>query len=339
MRFLVRYRITIRFTTNRAQKIPQDYLTPIINFFRFNRRNAQVRYPSIQVNTTNYLPDTINYPPDLSTELGRYTPLRIANMDQTPAPFEYLPGQTYALKGCRTVWAKAERSGWDKRQATIQLTVLADGTMLKPWILYRGKGQLPDAELKQYNTRVTVRFNEEGYANETVILEWINKQLVPAIHRAHPFSGSISTATGLPTGISAPNVPGFIALDSASFHKTPTILETLKKHNITPSIIPGGCTGLIQVLDVGVNRTFKDFLKEAMEDELFQLVHLKGKKILAVLDQCDTGDEEDNFEYSVDGAISAVGLRRILLTRAVGHAWEQFSSEKYRNMISKTFRR
>lgn len=31
-RFLARQRITIRFTTNRAQKIPQDYLTPIINF-------------------------------------------------------------------------------------------------------------------------------------------------------------------------------------------------------------------------------------------------------------------------------------------------------------------
>lgn len=333
MRFLTRYHITIRFTTNRAQKIPQDYLTPIINFFRFNRRNAQVRLPPINSNASNY-------PLDPNTEFGRYTLSRIANMDQTPAPFEYLSGQTYALKGCRTVWAKAEKSGWDKRQATIQLTVLADGTMLKPWILYRGKGQLPDSELKQYDTRVTVKFNEEGYANEDIILQWIDQQLIPVIQREKPFNGCICEATGLPTGFAVPNAPGFIALDSASFHKTPAVLEILKKHNITPSIIPGGCTSLIQVLDVTVNRTFKDFLKEEMENELFRLVHLKGEGILAVLDQHDMSDEEEvNFGPSIDGVISAIGLRRILLTRAVGHAWERFSCERYRNMISKTFRR
>lgn len=102
MRFLTRYRITIRFTTNRAQKIPQDYLTPITNFFCFNRRNSQVR--PIQVN-----PSTSNFPPDSNTEFGRYTLSRIANMDQTPAPLEYLSGQTYALKGCHGMGKSRKR--------------------------------------------------------------------------------------------------------------------------------------------------------------------------------------------------------------------------------------
>jgi hypothetical protein len=39
---------------------------------------------------------------------------RIINMDQTPAPFEYLDGQTYELKDAKTIQANATKSGWDK---------------------------------------------------------------------------------------------------------------------------------------------------------------------------------------------------------------------------------
>lgn len=183
--FLSHYRITIRFTTNRAQKIPQDYLTPIIEFFRFNRRVSQLRSED---------PISIS---ESESQIGRYILSRIVNMDQTPAPFEYLSGRTYAQKGSTTVWAKAEKSGWDKRQATIQLTVLADGTMLKPWILFKGKGQLPLAETSQYDTRTTVKFNSEGYANEHIILEWIQEQLIPVIHRKTDTSSDNDGGPGL----------------------------------------------------------------------------------------------------------------------------------------------
>lgn len=99
-------------------------------------------------------------------------------------------------------------------------------------------------------------------------------------------------------------------------------------------MIPGGCTSLIQVLDVSVNRPFKDCLKEAMENELYQLVQTKGEDFLAKLD--DSSDPELPI---IDGVISAVGLRRILLTRAFGAAWEKFSEPKHKESIKKTFRR
>lgn len=326
--FLTRYNISIRFTTNRAQKIPQDYLTPIINFFRFVRRNLHPRNGDV-----DYLDDI--------HQLGRITSTsRIANMDQTPAPFEYLSGRTYESKGSHTVWAKAEKSGWDKRQATIQLTVLADGTMLKPWIIYRGKGFLPEAELNQYDPRVTVKFNDEAYANETIILEWIHQQLIPIIHRKDICVGQISHNTGLPTGIPAPNSLGLVALDAASFHRTPTVLKTLQESNIIPCLIPSGCTSLIQVLDVSVNRPFKDILKETMEEELYRLVQLRGEDVLYSLDAADAENTENAETQGPEPVqISAVGLRRILLTRAVGTAWEKFGAERHKNSIIKTFRR
>jgi len=38
--------------------------------------------------------------------------------------------------------------------------------------------------------------------------------------------------------------------------------DELKKLNVTISIIPGGCTGYVQVLDVTVNKIIKQYIKE-----------------------------------------------------------------------------
>jgi hypothetical protein len=60
-------------------------------------------------------------------------------MDQTPLPFEFNDGRTYARKGGKTVWVKAQRSGWEKRQATLELTLHADGLPhTKPRLMFKG---------------------------------------------------------------------------------------------------------------------------------------------------------------------------------------------------------
>lgn len=97
-------------------------------------------------------------------------------------------------------------------------------------------------------------------------------------------------------------------------------------------MIPSGCTSLIQVLDVSVNRPFKDFLKDAMEDELYHLVQVESEEIFFKLDQCD-GEVP-----IIDGVISAVRLQRILLTGAVGAAWERFCKQNHKQSIEKAFR-
>lgn len=94
-------------------------------------------------------------------------------MIRTLALFEYLSGRIYAENGRKTVWTNPEKSGRDKRQTTIQFTVLGYRTMLKSSVLFKGKGQLLDAELDRYYTRVTVKFNDYGYDNERIIMEWI----------------------------------------------------------------------------------------------------------------------------------------------------------------------
>ena len=78
-------------------------------------------------------------PGDELLVVGRYLLSCICNMDETPLPFEFLDGQTYADQGSHTVQVQATQSGWDKQQATIVLCIFADGAMhIKPLILFKG---------------------------------------------------------------------------------------------------------------------------------------------------------------------------------------------------------
>ena len=79
-------------------------------------------------------------------------------------PFEIGTDTTYNETGCRTVWVKSLGSGFDKRQATVQLTVHADGLPhTRPMIVFRGKGlRITKKEQKRWDKRVVVKFQENA---------------------------------------------------------------------------------------------------------------------------------------------------------------------------------
>ena len=63
-------------------------------------------------------------------------------MDQTPLPFAFSEGNTYADRGEQTLWVRGAASGLDKRRCTVQLTIFADGIpRVKPLLIFRGKGK------------------------------------------------------------------------------------------------------------------------------------------------------------------------------------------------------
>ena len=96
-------------------------------------------------------------------------------------------------------------------------------------------------------------------------------------------------------------------MEAAKFHRTALVKETLARHSITPSLIPGGTTGLIQVVDVCVNRPPKTTPKDVTDEIIDGL----GEEALLWLD---------------DVSESAVGQRSVKTTRAVGEAWERVSA-------------
>jgi hypothetical protein len=70
---------------------------------------------------------------------------------------------------------KRARSGWEKRQCTLQLIVFADGiARAKPLLMFHGQENSKDwrrgAEKKKYHTGVVVIFNPKAYANTSNLI-------------------------------------------------------------------------------------------------------------------------------------------------------------------------
>ncbi|KAI1818975.1 DDE superfamily endonuclease-domain-containing protein [Xylaria intraflava] len=171
---------------------------------------------------------------------------RIINLDETPMPFEFLNGYTYDHKGARSVEGKSDRSGWDKRQATLILLILADGSYkaeLRPVIIFHGEGNAKSKEEDRYHSQVIVKFNTKAYNNADLLADWIDNNL----------------------GAYTKQRDSLLVMDVAAFHKTEAIKEAIKRNKITTALIPPGLTAFIQPLDVGFNGPFKKWLDEEIE--------------------------------------------------------------------------
>lgn len=165
--FKRRKRISIRRITHVSQKDPEQLREKIIAFLRFNRRHCALRVGDVP----------------REGAVGRIALKDIANMDQTPLAFEFSGASTYETTGSTEVSVRTARGGWDKRQATLQVTVFADGIdRIKPLLMFHGKGGSGshkaafERERWQYDPRVKVIFNEKAYANEETTVQWLLTQ-------------------------------------------------------------------------------------------------------------------------------------------------------------------
>ena len=170
-------------------------------------------------------------------------------MDQTPIAFEFLSGRTYDFKGAKTVWIKEQRSGWDRRQATLQVCMFADGIRrCKPLLIFHGNptgDKRCRLEEKLYDTRVCVAYNQTAWADGTNLRDWVKMQYSVA----SPY-------------FTREKEPRFLCLDPFAPQMTQSLRDEFKKLNCTTSYIPGGCTGFVQVLDVSLNKVLKALVAE-----------------------------------------------------------------------------
>jgi hypothetical protein len=95
----------------------------------------------------------------------------IANMDQTPISFEFLGKRTYDTTGVRTVFLKQTGSGWDRRQATLQILVHADGIQrCKPLLIFHGMNEDHRQKLKAGSLRREYKLYNSRVEMSTLIL-------------------------------------------------------------------------------------------------------------------------------------------------------------------------
>lgn len=98
----------------------------------------------------------------LGNLVGRFKLSDVVSMDQTPLSYEFMHRPRYERQEAKTVWLKQTRSGWDRRQATVQIYARADGVArCRPQFIFEGteRGQQSRAvELKSYHPGVGVIF-------------------------------------------------------------------------------------------------------------------------------------------------------------------------------------
>jgi hypothetical protein len=218
-----RNHLSLRRITNKAQTVPDSKIEDIRSFHLFIRREA-AKGSSVG-------------------PLGKWALNNIANIDQTPLEFDvFAKGSTYDATGSTTIWVKTCGSGLDKRQATVHLTIFADGIRrIKPLIIFKGKGtRISNEEKRDWDKGVVVRFQENAWADEEVMMYYFRHMWSPWMTKA-----------GNPSKL--------LIADVHRAQKTDKILRFLREScNTTMALVPPGCTSLIQPLDVSVNAPFKN---------------------------------------------------------------------------------
>ena len=140
-KFMRRYRFVTRVKTTAGQSLPKNVSERIIDYVTNCRKRI----------TRNQLP--LNC---------------IANIDET-AVWADMPGNsTIEVRGAHTV--QIATTGHDKQRITICLAAFADGTKLKPFIVFKGK-RIPK-EICNVQDAV-IRMSHNGWMNEDLTKEWI----------------------------------------------------------------------------------------------------------------------------------------------------------------------
>lgn len=210
-KFMRRHGLTIRQRTKLAQKLPADLDDKVTSFHKFI---LKLRY---------------QYAFELS---------QIGNMDETPMWFDLPGNHTIDMKGNKTVLVKT--TGHEKTHFTVVLGCMADGTKLKPMVIFKRK-TLPKAE--KFPAEVIVHAHPKGWMDEEGIFLWFNK-----VWDIRP--GALFKKKAL------------LVWDQFRAHKTEKVKDKVKSHNTLQAMIPGGLTSLLQPLDVVLNKPFKDRVRQ-----------------------------------------------------------------------------
>ena len=179
---------------------------------------------------------------------GGYSEYNISNMDETPLQLNMVPNKTITQKGDKNVVIRKQNQ--EKLRITCILSIFVDGDKLPPYIIFKSKAKnnkifdnLKD-NIYLKNNKIFINFNSNAQSTTEIILDWIDKVYNPYINK-DPLLGN-----------------ALLIIDKASSHISDEIIESCTGKFKDISILPAGCTNILQPLDIAINKTFKTYIKE-----------------------------------------------------------------------------
>ena len=172
----------------------------------------------------------------------------ILNMDQTPVFFSMTPNTTVNVRGARTV--NVRKSSGSTQRLTVAVAVTAAGKFLKPMIVFKGKpgGRIEKKELPTLSDRCLYGVQQKAWMSERLCLRWVEEVLKPWAEEAPE------------------HVVPYLLLDSYPCHLMKSMTHAIQALGVEIEHVPGGCTGLAQPVDVGINKPLKCHIRRYWEE-------------------------------------------------------------------------
>jgi hypothetical protein len=142
----------------------------------------------------------------------------------------------------------------DSKRCTVALTVTASGEMITPMVIYKGTryGRIATRELLDQTQEIKYAMQPKAWFDEATMLDWVDDVLKPYVATA-------------PVGI----IP-ILFLDSFKVHLLGSVADAIQGLGVELEIIPPGCTGLVQPIDVGINKPFKANMRKIYTEWLLE---------------------------------------------------------------------
>jgi hypothetical protein len=190
----------------------------------------------------------------------------VVNFDETNVHFSIATKKTLNVRGARTV---SVRDAESSQRCTVMLGVTGDGQKVPPFIIFKGSNKVTgriNRELQMiteehtfgFPTQMKYAVQNKAWMDEFTMLDWVEKVW-------KPFADSKEGMT-------------YMILDEAASHMTRNVREAIAQCNTEIDFIPGGYTSKLQVLDVGINKPFKDRVREHYENYMVMTVDGKPKR-------------------------------------------------------------
>jgi hypothetical protein len=174
-------------------------------------------------------------------KIRNYPLTNIGNMDETPIWVD-MPGN-YTIEACGTKTVTMGTTGHEKSRITVMLAGMADGTKLKPMVLFKG---VRPPKPEDIPAGLAVKMTPQAWANAEIVKHWLQ-----VVWKRNNLTKRL------------------LVWDAFAGHITPDVKMTVREtYNSDMAIIPGGCTSKLQPCDVSWNRPFKDTFRDLYDEWL-----------------------------------------------------------------------
>ena len=186
--------------------------------------------------------------------IGKYPRSLVANMDETPAFFDMIPAKSICKTGSTECIVRT--SGSEKKHITVVLSAAADGTMLPPMLIFKGKTDKTIKKLRIPEGFI-VKTQEKSWMDEGLMEVWVEEIWLKYVRE-------VSKQLGFDNSL--------LKFDAFSVHKTDDVQSKLVENKSDILMIPPGCTSKCQPMDVCINKPFKAILRKCWVTYISKLI-------------------------------------------------------------------